>query len=123
MNWEDLKIPMLVSSIIFFLIALYTFAIRKWKFRARVGQYPFLYGLDSKKVKMNMKIKFELPYRDKIQLKILDEKEGLIFQITDSVFEKGTHSFDYDASQLMAGKYSYQLTSTRQKSTKNFEKV
>lgn len=123
MSWEDLKIPMLVSSIIFFLIALYSFAIRKWKYRARVGEYPFLYGLDTRKVSRNILIKFDLPFRDDISLNILDDNESVLHLVSEGIMEKGTHSFEFDTSQLLNGTYYYQLTSTRQKSMKRFEKV
>ena len=123
MSWEDLKTPMLVSSIIFFLIALYSFAIRIWKNRARVGEYPFLYGLDSSKVRNNVQIKFELPFRDDIRLNILDDNESVIHNVSEGILDKGTHFYEFDASHLLNGIYYYQLTSTRQKSMKRFEKV
>lgn len=123
MSWEDLKVPMLVSSILLFIIALYSYLIRKWKYRARVGDYPFLHGLENKKVNGIIQIQFELPYRDQIQINILDGQELMIHNIANQLYEKGTHTLKFDTSGLDPGKYYYQLISTRQNNLKLFEKV
>ena len=123
MGWENLKIPMLVSSILLFAIALYFYLLRKWKFRARVGVYPFLHSLENMKVNSTILIRFDLPYRDEIKINILDGNEVIIDTISDEILEQGQHSVKFDTAILKTGEYYYQLISSRQNNIKRFEKV
>jgi len=123
MNWEQLKIPLLISAIIIFLISLYSFLIRNWKNRARVGEYPFLHGQDTRKIKDEMTIIYELPYTDKVDLNVLDANEQLVFSLVSERKEKGKHQITFDTSEMAKGSYFYQLNCSNQNSLKRFEKI
>lgn len=123
MNWEQLKIPLLISAIIVFLISLYSFIIRTWKHRARVGEYPYLHGQDTRKIKNEMTIVYELPYADKVDLNILDAQEKLLFSLVSERKEKGKHQITFDTSEMQKGAYFYQLDCSNQNNLKRFEKV
>ena len=123
MNWEQLKIPLLISAIIVFIISLYSYLLRNWKNRARVGEYPFLHGQETRKIKDEMTIVYELPYADNVNLNILDSDESLVFSLVSERKEKGKHQITFDTSEMQKGSYFYQLDCSRQNNLKRFEKV
>ena len=123
MSFDDLKIPLLASSILFFLIALYLHILRRWKARSKTLKYPHLFSLEERKVNGTIQIKFELHAKDNVRVNILDHLENEIEILVSDQLDKGIHKVSFDTSMLNPGKYFYQLKSTRQNTIKRFEKV
>ena len=123
MTLDDLKIPLLASSVLFFLIALYFYVLRRWKFKAKSLQYPHLFSLDDRRIKGILRIRFELYFEDEVQVNILDSSEEEIEHIVSDKREKGVHEVPFDTSNLIPGLYYYQLITSNQKTIKRFEKI
>ncbi|MEM7161826.1 MAG: hypothetical protein AAF487_05225 [Bacteroidota bacterium] len=123
MDWDDLKIPFLISAIVVFLVSLYSYILRQWKNRARVGSFPFLHSLPSKKVNEIVRFKFELPYPEDVRFSILDQDEQLVQSLIDERKREGIYEVEFDSSSLHPGDYFYSLETASHKNIKRFEKI
>jgi len=123
MDWDNLKIPFLISAIVVFFISLYSFILRAWKTRARVGKYPFLHSLESRKVEDTLNFNFELPEAAEVAIKILDQNENAVCILLHEKRNQGLHAIEFDASTLKSGQYFYSLETANHKNIKRFEKL
>jgi|GEM_PF-3805904 len=110
-----LRILLIASLIILFLVIMYRNLLRKMKSRIPSDRFAFVEITSSTDQGCPKEVRIEMPQTGAVCFELMDAA-GNSFALFDATVEKGAHNVDFQTHRLPAGDYILRCTTANQRS-------